>query len=101
MAAPAQDTSASAHPVAASSGWTRISRYAPAATMVAECSRADTGLGPAIARASQNENGSCADFPSADTTIPAATRSRQGPSARASASSRSEPAPASANPAAA
>ena len=45
--------------------------------MAAECSSADTGLGPSMARESQNENGSCAALPSAATSTPAATTSSQ------------------------
>jgi hypothetical protein len=36
--------------------------------MVAECSSAETGVGPAIAEGSQVWNGSCADLPSAPTS---------------------------------
>ena len=43
------------------------------ATMAAECNSALTGLGPSIARDSQNENGSWAALPSAATRTPAAT----------------------------
>ena len=46
------------------------------ATMAAECSSALTGLGPSIARDSQNENGSWAALPSAATSTPAATTCR-------------------------
>ncbi len=38
--------------------------------MVAECSSADTALGPSIARDSQKLNGSCADLPNAASTTP-------------------------------
>ncbi len=40
------------------------------ATMAAECSSALTGLGPSMARDSQNENGSCAALPSAASEHP-------------------------------
>ncbi len=50
--------------------------------MVAECSSAETGLGPSIARDSQNDNGSCADLPSAASTTPAVTTSSHGGDAR-------------------
>ena len=33
-------------------GWSRINRKMPATTMVLECSRADTGVGPSIAEGS-------------------------------------------------
>lgn len=36
-----------------SMGWRRISRKMPATTIVLECSRADTGVGPSIAAGSQ------------------------------------------------
>jgi DNA-binding FrmR family transcriptional regulator len=38
--------------------------------MVAECSSAETGLGPSIARDSQKLKGNCADLPSAASTTP-------------------------------
>ena len=34
-------------------GWRRISRKIPATTIVLECSRAETGVGPSIAEGSQ------------------------------------------------
>lgn len=34
------------------SGWNRISKKIPATTIVLECSRADTGVGPSIAEGS-------------------------------------------------
>ena len=47
------------------------------ATIAAECSRALTGLGPSMARESQNEKGSWAALPSAATRMPATITSRQ------------------------
>src|SRR5260370_1011245 len=82
VAAPVQATAGSPHPDAASSGPVRSSRYAPAATMEAECSSAETGLGPSIARDSQNDQGSCADLPNAASTTPAATTSSHAGDAR-------------------
>src|ERR687891_559776 len=38
-------------------GASRTRMYAPAATIVAECSSADTGVGPAIAEKSHGEKG--------------------------------------------
>jgi len=70
VTAPAQAVTGAPQPEAASSGSKRSSRYAPAATIVAECSSAETGLGPSIARDSQKLNGSCADLPSAASTTP-------------------------------
>ncbi len=101
VAAPTHATAGAAHPVAASSGASRSSRYAPAATIVAECRSAETGLGPRIACDSQKDSGSCADFPSAATTNPAATTCSHGPCAAGRSASASEPMPpASAAPAA-
>ncbi len=48
-------------------GASLIIRYTPAFTIVAECSRAEDGVGATIAPKSQEENGSCADFVSAAT----------------------------------
>ena len=78
---PTQATVGSPQADATSSGCNRNSRYAPAATMVAECSSAETGLGPCIARDSQKENGSWADLPRAATTIPAVTTDSHGATA--------------------
>ncbi|MBK6535307.1 MAG: hypothetical protein IPF99_39000 [Deltaproteobacteria bacterium] len=38
-------------------------RNTPAATMVAACSSAETGVGPSIASGSQTCSGNCADLP--------------------------------------
>ena len=78
----------------------RSSRYAPIATIAAECSSALTGLGPSIARESQNENGSCAALPSAATRTPAAMACRHPLEASAMSASASPAPPASAAPAA-
>lgn len=48
-----------------SSGWVRIRRKIPATTMVLECSRAETGVGPSIAAGSQGCRPNWADFPAA------------------------------------
>jgi hypothetical protein len=53
-----------------------------------------------MARDSQNENGNCADLPSAAATAPAAITSRHGSAAPASPARLSEPVPATAHPAA-
>lgn len=45
------------------SGCSRIRRKIPATTMVLECNRADTGVGPSIAEGSQGCSPNCADFP--------------------------------------
>jgi hypothetical protein len=73
VATPIPAAAESAQPVVRNRGSMRSRRNEPAATIVAECRSALTGLGPSIARDSQNENGSCADFPAAATTSPAAT----------------------------
>lgn len=44
-------------------GWSRMSRKMPATTMVLECSRAETGVGPSIAEGSQGWRPNWADFP--------------------------------------
>ena len=44
-------------------GAERINRMTPAATRVAECSKAETGVGPSMASCSQPWNGTCADLP--------------------------------------
>lgn len=42
----------------------------PATTIVLECSRADTGVGPSMAEGSQGCRPNCADFPVAAKIIP-------------------------------
>lgn len=49
----------------ASRGCMRMSRKIPATTMVLECSRADTGVGPSIAAGSHGWSPNWADFPAA------------------------------------
>ena len=46
-------------------GLRRISRKTPATTIVLECSRAETGVGPSMAEGSQGCRPNCADFPAA------------------------------------
>ena len=48
--------------VSAKAGAMRSSRYVPALTMVAECSRAETGVGATMAPHSQLSKGTCADL---------------------------------------
>lgn len=48
-----------------SRGCMRMSRKIPATTMVLECSRADTGVGPSIAAGSHGWSPNWADFPAA------------------------------------
>ncbi len=50
---------------AAMIGFTRLSRYTPAVTMVAAWMSADTGVGPAMASGSHTDSGSWADLPMA------------------------------------
>lgn len=52
------------------SGCSRISRKIPATTIVLECSRADTGVGPSIAEGNQGCRPNWADFPVAARTSP-------------------------------
>ncbi len=100
VAAPSQTAVSAPQPDSCSSGESRSSRYPPAATIVAECSSALTGLGPAMAPESQNENGSCADLPAAASSTPAVTASSHGPGSAASRSRSSDPEAAKAAPAA-
>lgn len=51
-----------------------MSRKIPATTIVLECSRAETGVGPSIADGSHGCNPNCADFPVAAITSPNAGR---------------------------
>lgn len=44
-------------------GWNRIIRKIPATTIVLECSRADTGVGPSMADGSHGWSPNWADFP--------------------------------------
>lgn len=44
-------------------GWNRIIRKMPATTIVLECSRAETGVGPSIADGSHGWRPNWADFP--------------------------------------
>ena len=46
-------------------GIIRAIRYTPAVTIVAACTSADTGVGPAIASGSQTNSGPWADLPKA------------------------------------
>lgn len=44
-------------------GWSRINRKIPATTIVLECSRAETGVGPSMAAGSHGCSPNWADFP--------------------------------------
>lgn len=52
-------------------GWNRIRRNTPATTIVLECSRADTGVGPSMAEGNHGWSPNCADFPVAASSKPA------------------------------
>lgn len=54
-------------------GLNRIKRKIPATTIVLECSRADTGVGPSMAAGSQGCSPNCADLP-----VAARIRPRRG-----------------------
>lgn len=51
-------------------GWRRISRNTPATTIVLECSRADTGVGPSMAAGSHGWRPNWADLPVAAAKSP-------------------------------
>lgn len=51
--APRQRQAVSAVVFVCSRGWRRISRNTPATTIVLECSKAETGVGPSMAAGSQ------------------------------------------------
>src|SRR5574338_51777 len=85
---------------AANSAPRRMSTYTPAATSVAECSRAETGVGPAIAAKSHGENGICADLAAAARTTPAAITETASVLASPSALNAKVPVAAKATPAA-
>lgn len=51
-------------------GWNRIIRKIPATTIVLECSRAETGVGPSMADGSHGWRPNWADFPVAAISNP-------------------------------
>lgn len=51
-------------------GCSRISRNTPATTIVLECRRAETGVGPSMAEGSHGWRLNCADFPVAAANSP-------------------------------
>ena len=53
-----------------STGKKRPTRYTPAATIVAECTSAETGVGPSIASGNQTKSGTCALLPTQPQKIP-------------------------------
>ena len=71
---PARPTIQNHSGVPASTGHSRASRKTPAFTMVAECRKAETGVGAAMALGSQKWNGNCALLVSA----PSRTRTSAG-----------------------
>ncbi len=62
VAMPVPVTAKNQASVPPSAGEKRISRKTPAFTMVAECRKADTGVGAAMAPGSQKWKGNCADL---------------------------------------
>lgn len=64
-------------------GLMRISRKMPATTIVLECSRAETGVGPSMAEGSQGCRPNCADFPVAARIRPSSGRVMSLPSDKA------------------
>ena len=58
---------------ASNTGKNRATRKTPAATIVAACISALTGVGPSIASGSQVWSGNCADLPTAPAKIPSET----------------------------
>lgn len=71
--APKQRHSVRAVLLLVSKGWVRISRKIPATTIVLECSRAETGVGPSMAAGSHGWRPNWADFP-----VAARMRPRRG-----------------------
>lgn len=65
VTAPTQRQMLRARGLVPSRGPKRISRKIPATTMVLECSREETGVGPSMAAGSQGCMKNCADFPMA------------------------------------
>ncbi len=65
VTAPTRPTSSSTSGASRNSPWVRAIRYTPAVTMVAAWISAETGVGPAMASASQVCSGSWADLPTA------------------------------------
>ena len=76
-------------------GKSRTAKYTPAATIVAACIKAETGVGPSMASGSQMWSGNCDDFPMAPRnkptpakvsvvpdSVPAATPSKISPKAK-------------------
>lgn len=55
-------------------GWKRISKKIPATTIVLECNRAETGVGPSMAEGSHGCNPNWADFPVAASSSPISGR---------------------------
>jgi hypothetical protein len=65
-------------PKAISGVLNRISRYTPAVTRVDEWTKADTGVGAAMAAGSQAENGICALLVEAATVIKITVKPQKG-----------------------
>ena len=73
VAMPVPVTAKNHSSVPPSAGENRTSRNTPALTMVAECRKAETGVGAAIAPGSQKWNGNCADLVKAPSRNSAST----------------------------
>ena len=77
---PTMPTSSRISGVSRNRPWVRAIRYTPAVTMVAAWISADTGVGPAMASASQVCSGNWADLPTAPpSSIRVATHSQASP----------------------
>lgn len=63
VSAPRHKQAVSARSLLSKRGWSRISKKIPATTIVLECNRADTGVGPSMADGSQGCRPNWADFP--------------------------------------
>src|SRR6476661_5465926 len=58
----------------AKTGKNRPTKYTPAATIVAECTSALTGVGPSMASGNHTCSGNCADLPAAPAKTPRANQ---------------------------
>jgi len=67
--APTQVTTSRAVETGSINGYTRATKNTPAATIVAACMSALTGVGPSMASGNQTCSGTCPDFPIAPQNI--------------------------------
>src|SRR6188768_465549 len=63
VTAPIQSITSPVAGASSNNGCARTTKYTPAATIVAACSSADTGVGPSIASGNHTCSGNCADLP--------------------------------------